>query len=156
LGLALPLDPICSSLARPPDPRPKFVGFGIAARLKSLGSGIIVKFKRLKTFSILLIYFWHLKKIDINLLRTAVQYISYKLKISQYLFITISWIRCKIISHPCLPMSTLCRGVELFFFFLCVKIMFSFHKHVLKENIIRVINLTELNKLALIQFDEIK
>jgi hypothetical protein len=52
-------------------------------------------------------------------------------------------------------MSTLCRGVEQFFF--CVKIMLSFHKHVLKKKyIIRVINLTELNKLALIQFDERK
>jgi len=52
-------------------------------------------------------------------------------------------------------MSILCRGVEQFFF-LCknnVKFPQACFK---KKYIIRVINLTELNKLALIQFDERK
>ena len=129
MGLALPLDPIRSSLARPPDPRPKSVGSGMTARLKSLESGITVKSKGLKTFSILLIYFWHLEKIDIDILRITGQYTSYKLKIGQYLFIIVSWIRCKIISHPCLYFVV---GLNNFFF--CVKIMLSFHKHVLKKN----------------------
>jgi hypothetical protein len=58
--------------------RPKLFGSGMAIRLKSLRS----RFKELKTFSIIFIFFLHLQQIDINIVGAQANILSSSLKLS--------------------------------------------------------------------------